>query len=230
MTQQATLQQPKTTWQDIVEVEMSKIYMHAVQNFLFEERRAGKEIYPSEDNVFRALDLTPLNEVKVVILGQDPYHGEGQAHGLSFSVQPDVKIPPSLRNIYKELNDDIGMDVPNHGFLERWAKQGVLLLNTCLTVEAGQAASHQGKGWEEFTDVIIKTINDNGCPVVFMLWGSHAQSKAKMINDNKHLVLTAPHPSPLSAHRGFLGCKHFSKANKFLNIKNRTEINWSDLG
>jgi len=198
-------------------------------SFVSDEIAAGKTVYPSNDNIFRALELTPIEDVKVVILGQDPYHGEGQAHGLSFSVQKGVKIPPSLRNIYKELNADIGMDIPDHGFLEGWAKQGVLLLNTTLTVEAGQAASHQGQGWEDFTDRIIEQINAQDRLVVFMLWGSHAQKKIDMINGQKHMVLTAPHPSPLSAHRGFLGCKHFSKANAFLKAHGQNEINWSDL-
>lgn len=198
-------------------------------SFVSDEIAAGKTVYPSNDNIFRALELTPIEDVKVVILGQDPYHGAGQAHGLSFSVQKGVKIPPSLRNIYKELHDDIGMDIPTHGFLEGWAKQGVLLLNTCLTVEAGQAASHQGKGWEEFTDQVIEQVNALDTPVVFMLWGSHAQKKSSMIDDNKHLVLTAPHPSPLSAHRGFLGCGHFSKANDFLMKSGRGIIEWSVL-
>ncbi len=227
--QSALKPQPQTTWQGIIETEMSKPYMHAVQNFLFEERRAGKVIYPAEENIFRAMDLTPLEDVKVVILGQDPYHGAGQAHGLSFSVGRDVKIPPSLRNIYKELNDDLGMEIPLHGHLENWARQGVLLLNTTLTVEAGNAGSHAGKGWDQFTDEIIAHVNALGHGVVFMLWGAHAQGKAKMINRQKHYVLTAPHPSPLSAHRGFLGCKHFSKANNFLKANGQQEIDWSDL-
>lgn len=198
-------------------------------DFVTAEIRNGKTVYPSNDNIFSALELTPIEDVKVVILGQDPYHGEGQAHGLSFSVQKGVKIPPSLRNIYKELNADTGMDIPSHGFLEGWAKQGVLLLNTCLSVEAGQAASHQGKGWEEFTDQVIEQVNALDKPVVFMLWGAHAQKKASMIDGDKHLVLTAPHPSPLSAHRGFLGCKHFSKANNFLQESGRGAIEWSAL-
>jgi uracil-DNA glycosylase len=197
--------------------------------FVERERRAGKAVYPSNDNVFRALDLTPIETVKIVILGQDPYHGEGQAHGLSFSVQKGVKIPPSLRNIYKELNADIGMNIPDHGFLEGWAKQGVLLLNTTLTVEAGQAASHQGQGWEDFTDQIIQQVNDQDRPIVFMLWGAHAQKKADMINGQKHLILKTTHPSPLSVHRGFLGCKHFSRANAFLEAHDQDAIDWRAL-
>lgn len=222
-------QQQITGWGDILAQEADKPYMFALKNFLFEEKCNGKSIYPSDDNIFRALELTPIDTVKIVILGQDPYHGAGQAHGLSFSVKKGVKIPPSLRNIYKELNRDIGIDIPDHGFLEGWAKQGVLLLNTTLTVEDGKPASHQGKGWEEFTDTIIAQVNDLDHPVVFMLWGAHAQKKAEMIDGDKHLILTAPHPSPLSAHRGFVGCKHFSKANKFLKQNGQSEINWSEL-
>ena len=198
-------------------------------DFVMAEKRRGKTVYPSNDNIFRALDLTPIEKVRVVILGQDPYHGPNQAHGLSFSVQKGVPVPPSLKNIYKELNADIGMDTPNHGCLEGWARQGVLLLNTTLTVEAGQAASHQGKGWEDFTDAVIREVDALDHPVVFMLWGSHAKAKAEMIDWKKHLVLFAPHPSPLSAHRGFLGCRHFSKANDFLKQNGQAEIDWSDL-
>ena len=229
MTQTALKYQTENTWQNILDIEMSKPYMHALQNFLFEERRAGKVIYPEVENYFRALDLTPLEDVKIVILGQDPYHGAGQAHGLSFSVGRDVKIPPSLRNIYKELNDDLGMDIPSHGHLENWARQGVLLLNTTLTVEAGNAGSHKGKGWDDFTDAVIAQVNKLNHGVVFMLWGAHAQGKLDMINRQKHYVLTAPLPSPLSAHRGFLGCEHFSKANKFLKQNGQQVIDWSDL-
>lgn len=222
-------QQTQNSWQDVFDIAMSKTYMHALQNFLFEERRAGRVIYPAEDNIFRALDLTPPDNVKVVILGQDPYHGEGQAHGLAFSVQKDVRIPPSLRNIYKELQADIGMDIPDHGNLESWARQGVLLLNTTLTVEAANAGSHAGKGWEEFTDEVLRQINILNHPVVFMLWGSHAQKKIEIIDTYKHYVLKAPHPSPLSAHRGFLGCKNFSKANAFLKANGLGEVDWGDL-
>jgi uracil-DNA glycosylase len=198
-------------------------------SFVVDEIAAGKTVYPSNGNIFRALELTPIKNVKVLILGQDPYHGEGQAHGLAFSVQKGVRVPPSLKNIYKELQNDTGMTPPNHGFLEGWAQQGILLLNTTLTVEHGKPASHQGKGWEEFTDSIIQQVNDKKDPVVFMLWGAHAGKKASMIDANKHLVLTAPHPSPLSAHRGFLGCGHFSKANEFLRQNEQNQINWSDL-
>ena len=165
--------------------------------------------------------------MKVVILGQDPYHGDGQAHGLCFSVKPDVKVPPSLVNIYKEIEADLGIPRPHHGFLEHWAKQGVLLLNSVLTVERGLAASHQGRGWEKFTDKVIETVNGLDHPVVFMLWGSYAQKKASFVDTTKHLVLKAPHPSPFSAHRGFLGCGHFSKANAFLEKNGRTPVDWS---
>ena len=190
---------------------------------------AGKTVYPSNDNIFRALELTPIENVKIVILGQDPYHGPNQAHGLSFSVMKGERIPPSLKNIYKELYNDIKMDTPDHGFLEGWARQGVLLLNTTLTVERGKPASHKGQGWEEFTDAVIREISALGRPVVFMLWGAHAQAKQTLIDTDKHLVLTAPHPSPFSAHKGFLGCGHFSKANAFLRDHGQTEIDWNDL-
>jgi len=197
-----------------------------LKKFLLSEKYAGKTIFPKGADYFNALNYTPLHDVKIVILGQDPYHGEGQAHGLSFSVKLDIKIPPSLRNIYKEIKDDLGIDPPNHGYLESWARQGVLLLNSVLTVENGLAASHQGKGWEVLTDAIIHAVNDKATPVVFMLWGAHAQKKAAFVDAQKHLVLTAPHPSPLSAHRGFLGCKHFSKANDFLALTGQTKISW----
>lgn len=198
-------------------------------DFVNAEIQAGKIVYPSNDNIFRAFDLTPLETVKVVILVQDPYHGDGQAHGLSFSVQKGVRVPPSLKNIYKELQSDIGMAPPDHGFLEGWAKQGVLLLNTCLSVEAGKPASHHGKGWEEVTDEAIKAVNALDRSVVFMLWGAHAQAKAEMIDDKRHLVLRAAHPSPFSAYRGFFGCKHFSKANEFLTKSGQTPIDWGNL-
>lgn len=206
--------------------EFDQPYMTNLKNFLVQEKEKGKTIFPKGSEYFRALDLTPLDKVRVVILGQDPYHGDGQAHGLCFSVKPGVAIPPSLINIYKELADDLGIKPVRHGFLESWAKQGVLLLNSVLTVERGLAAAHQGKGWENFTDAVIRAVNAQEHPVVFMLWGSYAQKKAAFVDRSKHLVLTAPHPSPLSAHRGFLGCKHFSKANAFIQSKGFEPIHW----
>lgn len=183
-------------------------------------------IYPNADDIFNAFHFTPLNEVKVVILGQDPYHNEGQAHGLCFSVQPEVEIPPSLVNIYKELKDDLRCFIPNNGYLEKWARQGVLLLNTVLTVRAHQANSHQGKGWEKFTDAVIQAVNAQDRPIVFLLWGKPAQMKRRMLNNPKHLILEAPHPSPLSSFRGFFGSKPFSKTNEFLIHNNMEAIDW----
>jgi uracil-DNA glycosylase len=201
--------------------------MQALKAFLAREKAHGKRIFPKGSEWFRALDLTPLDQVRVVILGQDPYHGEGQAHGLCFSVQPGVRVPPSLKNIYKELKSDLGIDPPGHGFLESWAKQGVLLLNSVLTVEMGQAAAHQGKGWERFTDAIIRLINAKHEPVVFLLWGAYAQKKAGFVDTTRHLVLKAAHPSPLSAHNGFLGCRHFSQTNTFLEAHGFPAITWA---
>lgn len=183
-------------------------------------------IYPSAEDIFNAFHFTPLNEVKVVVLGQDPYHNEGQAHGLCFSVKPEVEIPPSLVNIYKELKDDMGCYIPNNGYLEKWARQGVLLLNTVLTVRAHQANSHQGKGWERFTDAVIQAVNEQDRPIVFLLWGRPAQMKRSMLNNPKHLILEAPHPSPLSSYRGFFGSKPFSKVNKFLTDNGIDPIDW----
>ncbi len=187
---------------------------------------ATRVIYPPADDIFNAFHLTPLSEVKVLILGQDPYHNVHQAHGLCFSVLPDQDIPPSLQNIYKELHDDCGCDIPNNGFLEKWAKQGVLMLNTVLTVRAHQANSHQGKGWEQFTDAIIQAVNAQDRPIVYLLWGSPAQRKIPMLTNPKHLILKAPHPSPLSAYRGFFGCKHFSQTNAFLEEHGIAPIDW----
>jgi len=218
--------QLEESWKQALMGEFESPYMASLKRFLKEEYRAGKAIFPKGSEYFRALDLTPLDKVKVVILGQDPYHGDGQAHGLCFSVRPGVRVPPSLINIYKEIEDDLGIRPPRHGFLEHWAEQGVLLLNSVLTVERGLAASHQGRGWEKFTDRVIETVNGLDHPVVFMLWGSYAQKKAAFV-DRRHLVLKAPHPSPLSAHRGFLGCRHFSKANAFLEQNGLTPIDWS---
>ena len=187
---------------------------------------ATRQIFPPADDIFNAFHLTPLHEVKVVILGQDPYHNDGQAHGLCFSVKPDVDIPPSLVNIYQELHDDLGCYIPNNGYLTKWAKQGVLMLNTVLTVRAHQANSHRGMGWEQFTDAAIRILNEQDRPIVFILWGSPAQKKAQMLNNPKHLILKAPHPSPLSAYRGFFGSRPFSQTNEFL-VKNGLEpIDW----
>ncbi|BAV64686.1 uracil-DNA glycosylase [Sphingobium cloacae] len=215
------------SWREPLLGEFQSPYMQALKRFLEGEKANGKRVFPKGSEYFRALDLTPLDKVKVVILGQDPYHGEGQAHGLCFSVRPGVRTPPSLVNIYKELNSDLGIAPPRHGFLEHWAKQGVLLLNSVLTVEMSRAASHQGKGWEQFTDAIIRLVNQKDEPVVFLLWGAYAQRKAAFVDPSRHLVLKAAHPSPLSAHNGFLGCRHFSRANAFLEEKGRGAIDWA---
>ena len=199
----------------------------ALQGFLDAEIAAGKTLYPPQDAWFRALELTPLDKVRVVILGQDPYHGPRQAHGLCFSVPPGERPPPSLLNIYKELESDLGLPRPRHGFLEHWARQGVLLLNSVLTVEMAKAASHSKKGWEHFTDAIIAQANERAEPVVFMLWGAYAQKKAVHVDSSRHLVLKAAHPSPLSAHNGFLGCKHFSQCNAFLVSSELPPIDWT---
>ncbi|MCF4097673.1 uracil-DNA glycosylase [Maritalea mediterranea] len=218
--------QLEESWKAALADEFTSSYMQQLKQFLLDRKAQNAVIFPAGSNYFRALDLTPLDNVKVVILGQDPYHGPGQAHGLSFSVRPGVRIPPSLINIYKEIERDLGIAPARHGFLEDWAKQGVLLLNSVLTVEQGQAGAHQGKGWEQFTDAVIRQVNEQDKPSVFMLWGSYAQKKASFIDRNRHLVLKAPHPSPLSAHRGFLGCGHFSKANAFLADQGSQPINW----
>lgn len=219
------------SWRNALADEFASPYMADLKQFLEAERTKGRRIFPRGSEWFRALDLTPLDKVRVVILGQDPYHGIGQAHGLCFSVRPDVKPPPSLVNIYKELASDLGLPRPAHGHLEHWAEQGVLLLNSVLTVEMGKAASHQGKGWERFTDAIIARINQRSEPVVFLLWGSYAQKKAAFVDSidkgGKHLLLKAAHPSPLSAHNGFFGCKHFSKTNTFLESQGHKAIDWS---
>ncbi|EZP71667.1 Uracil-DNA glycosylase [Sphingomonas paucimobilis] len=215
------------SWRTPLSQEFQQPYMQGLKQFLESEKAQGKRIFPKGSEYFRALDLTPLDTVKAVILGQDPYHGEGQAHGLCFSVRPGVRTPPSLVNIYKELKTDLGIDPPRHGFLEHWARQGVLLLNSVLTVEMGRAASHQKQGWEQFTDAVVRLVNQKDEPVVFLLWGAHAQRKAAFVDQSKHLVLKAAHPSPLSAHNGFLGCRHFSRANAFLEAKGRGAIDWS---
>ena len=217
------------SWKIPLAEEFASPYMQALRSFLIAEKAAGKVIYPKGSAWFRALDLTPLDTVRVVILGQDPYHGEGQAHGLCFSVRAGVRPPPSLVNIYKELETDLAMPRPHHGFLESWAAQGVLLLNSVLTVEAGQAASHQGKGWERFTDAVIRLVNARPEPVVFLLWGAYAQKKAAFVDTTKHLVLKAAHPSPLAAHNGFFGCRHFSQCNAFLEAHGMLPINWGTL-
>lgn len=212
-------------WLAPLKPEFSKPYYAELFKFVRNEY-ATRQIFPPADDIFNAFHLTPLHEVKVVILGQDPYHNDGQAHGLCFSVKPDVDIPPSLVNIYQELHDDLGCYIPNNGYLTKWAKQGVLMLNTVLTVRAHQANSHRGMGWEQFTDAAIRILNEQDRPIVFILWGSPAQKKAQMLNNPKHLILKAPHPSPLSAYRGFFGSRPFSQTNEFL-VKNGLEpIDW----
>lgn len=213
-------------WKEALRDEFDKPYMKALGNFLRTEKAAGKEIYPPGPMIFNALNSTPLDQVKVVIIGQDPYHGPGQAHGLCFSVQPGVAIPPSLLNIYKELKRDLNLDMPSHGYLQSWAEQGVLLLNTSLTVERGQAGSHANQGWQPFTDRVIEVVSQHQPHLVFLLWGAHAQSKKRLIDTQKHLALRSPHPSPLSAHRGFLGNGHFSRCNKFLEQHGLAPIDW----
>jgi uracil-DNA glycosylase len=218
-------------WRTALQAEFDSPYMAALKAYLTAEKASSARVFPNGSAWFRALDLTPPDEVRVVILGQDPYHGEGQAHGLCFSVQPGVRIPPSLVNIYKELHADLGIERADHGFLEHWAKQGVLLLNSVLTVRMGAAASHQGRGWERFTDAVIRIVAASPKPTVFMLWGNYAQKKAAFIKDvsqgGRHLVLKSAHPSPLSAHNGFLGSRPFSKANAFLREHGREPIDWA---
>lgn len=212
-------------WAEKLKPEFSKPYYKDLYNRVKDEY-SRYLIFPPADDIFNAFHFTPLSEVKVVILGQDPYHNVGQAHGLCFSVKPDVEIPPSLVNIYKELNEDLGCSIPNNGYLTKWAKQGVMMLNTVLTVRAHQANSHHDIGWEQFTDAAIRILNEEDRPIVYMLWGSPAQRKASMLNNPKHLILKAPHPSPLSAYRGFFGCKHFSQANEFLVANGLEPIDW----
>lgn len=215
------------SWKAPLLPEFQSDYMAQLKTFVVAEKAKGKQIYPKGSEWLRALDLTPLDKVRVVILGQDPYHGPGQAHGLCFSVKPGVPPPPSLVNIYKELQSDLGIPRPNHGFLEHWAQRGVLLLNSVLTVEMAKAASHQGKGWERFTDAVIRLVNAKEQPVVFLLWGAYAQKKAAFVDGSRHLVLKAAHPSPLSAHNGFLGCRHFSQCNAFLEAHGMAPIDWA---
>ncbi|MEZ8346642.1 uracil-DNA glycosylase [Vibrio splendidus] len=217
---------PKS-WESIINDERDKAYFQSVLAFVEQQRNSGKTIYPPQEQVFSAFDMTPFESVRVVILGQDPYHGAKQAHGLAFSVLPGVKIPPSLRNMYKELAQDIeGFEIPSHGYLDTWASQGVLMLNTVLTVEEAKAHSHAKCGWETFTDTIIAELNQRSEPIIFLLWGAHAQKKGQAIDADKHHVLTAPHPSPLSAHRGFFGCQHFSTTNKLLSSMDQQPIDW----
>lgn len=216
-----------TSWQDVLGQEKQQDYFQQILSFVKAERDAGKTIYPPQTDVFNAFKYTPFDQVKVVILGQDPYHGPGQAHGLCFSVLPGIAPPPSLVNMYKELQQDIaGFQRPEHGFLQSWAEQGVLLLNTVLTVQQGQAHSHAKIGWERFTDKVIEQLNLHREGLVFLLWGSHAQKKGAIIDRQRHHILMAPHPSPLSAHRGFLGCGHFSKANQLLVQQGLSQVNW----
>jgi uracil-DNA glycosylase len=214
------------SWAKDLASEFTKPYMQQLRTFLLQEKEQGKIIYPKNKEIFNAFALTPFDNVKVVILGQDPYHGPGQAHGLCFSVLPPVPPPPSLVNIYKELQNDLGIPRPSTGSLIKWAKQGVLLLNSVLTVEKGLAASHQKRGWEEFTDRVIALLNEQKQGLVFLLWGSYAQRKGQFINTTRHCVLKAPHPSPLSAHQGFLGCRHFSTANRYLQSVQKEPIDW----
>lgn len=221
---QIKLQEP---WKSLLANEFKQEYMLQLRTFLNAEKKAGKVIYPSGDKIFSALNSTNFDDLKVIILGQDPYHGPNQAHGLCFSVMPGVQVPPSLKNIYKELQSDLGIAPSSHGCLNSWAEQGVLLLNSVLTVQAGQAASHQQKGWERFTDKIIALVNEQHSGLVFLLWGSYAQKKGQFIDRKKHLVLQSPHPSPLSAHRGFLGNKHFSQTNAYLQTHNKEVIEWA---
>ncbi len=215
------------TWSDVLGKEKQQAYFQETMNFVRHERESGKTIYPPSADVFNAFKYTEFADVKVVILGQDPYHGPNQAHGLCFSVLPGVAVPPSLVNIYKELQRDIpGFETPKHGYLLSWAEQGVLLLNTVLTVEAGKAHSHASLGWETFTDRVIASLNESRDGLIFLLWGNHAQKKGQYIDRQRHHVLMAPHPSPLSAHRGFLGCGHFSKTNQYLADAGNAQINW----
>lgn len=215
----------ESSWKNLLAEEFSKPYFEELAAFVKEEYQS-KKVFPPPKDIFKAFDLCPLDKVKVVILGQDPYHGPGQAHGLCFSVNQDIPMPPSLVNIYKEIQSDLGGENPAHGNLEHWAEQGVFLLNATLTVIAHNAGSHQKKGWETFTDEVIRLISEKKEHVVFMLWGAYAQDKAWMIDESKHLILKAPHPSPLSAHRGFFGCKHFSQANDYLSSKGSEKIEW----
>lgn len=214
------------TWETALKGEKEQSYFQTALNYVKQQRSNGKIIYPAHADIFNALKFTPFDEVKVVIIGQDPYHGPNQAHGLCFSVKQGVTPPPSLQNIFKELHDDLKISIPNHGNLEKWARQGVLLLNASLTVEAGQPQSHANIGWEKFTDKVIQILNEKKQGLIFILWGSPAQRKGQIIDPTKHYILKAAHPSPLSAHRGFFGCKHFSKTNELLRKMGKKEIDW----
>lgn len=218
--------QLESSWKAVLQDQFELDYMQSLRRFLLAEKQQGRQIYPAGPDIFNALNSTPFDEVKIVILGQDPYHGPGQAHGLCFSVRPGMPVPPSLQNIYKEIHADLGIAPTRHGCLDTWAAQGVLLLNAVLTVEAGKAAAHQGKGWEVFTDRIISLLNERREHLVFLLWGSYAQRKGAMIDRDRHLVLQSPHPSPLSAHRGFFGNQHFSRSNDYLREHGQTAIDW----
>jgi uracil-DNA glycosylase len=223
----------EASWKAALAAEFEQPYMDALRRFLLEQKRARKAVYPPSDRIFAALDLCPLAHTEVVIIGQDPYHGPGQAHGLCFSVQAGVPQPPSLMNIFKEINDELGTSERrldgSRGCLEPWARQGVLLLNAVLTVERGRAGSHQGRGWETFTDRVVEVLNEQRDRLVFLLWGSYAQKKGARVDRQRHCVLTAPHPSPLSAHRGFFGCGHFARANEYLAANGRRPIDWFDV-
>ncbi|WP_157520307.1 uracil-DNA glycosylase [Microbulbifer agarilyticus] len=216
-----------SSWYAVLESQFGQQYMSELQTFLQQEKQAGKSIFPPSAQVFNAFNSTPFDQVKVVILGQDPYHGAGQAHGLCFSVMPGVRVPPSLKNIYKEMESDLGIAPPNHGCLQPWAEQGVLLLNATLTVEESKAGAHQGRGWEQFTDAAVHALAEQRDGLVFILWGSYAQKKGGFIDDRRHLVLRGPHPSPLSAHRGFFGTRPFSQANAYLQQRGDAPIDWS---
>jgi len=216
----------RSSWKKRIGGEFEQEYMQKLRKFLVQEKQVGKVIYPEGEDIFNSMNLISFADVKLVIIGQDPYHGPGQSHGLCFSVKPGVTIPPSLRNIYKEIHADLGIPIAHHGYLKSWAEQGVLLLNSVLTVEKNKAGSHQEKGWERFTDVIIQTLNAEHSGLVFLLWGSYAQKKGRIIDQKRHLVLQSVHPSPLSAHRGFFGNNHFSKANAYLEGQGKVAINW----
>ena len=219
-----------SSWMNVLGDEFNQPYMQELKQFLLQEKSAGHTVYPKGNDIFNAFNTTSFDKVKIVILGQDPYHGMGQAHGLAFSVRSGIALPPSLVNIYTEIENEFGIKMPPQGDLTGWAKQGVLLLNATLTVQAGRAGSHQGRGWEQFTDTVIQKLDSQSEHIVFMLWGSYAQKKGAFIDRKKHLVLTAPHPSPLSAYRGFFGCGHFKKANDYLMQYGHSPIDWTLVG